>query len=51
MQNDTKPILQRRKVIDIATVTDIQEAKKLLLQGLEYKTSYPATTYNIPHHI
>ena len=51
MQNNTRPIFQRRKVVDIDTVTDIQEAKKLLLQGWEHKTSYPETTYNIPHYI
>jgi hypothetical protein len=38
-------------VIDIATVTDVQEAKKLLELGWEYKTSYPATIANIPHYI
>ena len=50
-QNIKKPVFQRRKIVDIATVTDIQEAKKLLLQGWEFKTSYPATTSNIPHYI
>jgi hypothetical protein len=37
--------------VDIAIVTDIKEAKKLLLQGLEHKTSHPATISNIPHYI
>jgi hypothetical protein len=41
----------RKKVEDIAAVTDVQEAKELLLQGWEYKTSYPATISNIPHFI
>ena len=42
-----KPVFQRRKVVDIATITDIQEAKNLLLQGWEFKTSYPV--YNIKY--
>ena len=41
----------RKKVVDIAAVTDVQEAKELILQGWEYKTSYPATIANIPHFI
>jgi hypothetical protein len=49
---DTKrPTFLRKKVVDIAAVTDVQEAKELLLQGWEYKTSYPATISNIPHFI
>jgi hypothetical protein len=49
---DTKrPTFLRKKVVDIAAVTDVQEAKELLLQGWEYKTSYPATIANIPHFI
>jgi hypothetical protein len=50
-QNNDKPLFKRRRVIDIATVTDLQEAKKLLELGWEYKTSYPATIANIPHYI
>jgi hypothetical protein len=50
-QEFRKPSFQRKKVVDIAAVTDVQEAKKLLLQGWEYKTSYPATISNIPHFI
>jgi hypothetical protein len=48
---DKSPSFKRRRVIDIATVTDVQEAKKLLELGWEYKTSYPATIANIPHYI
>ena len=49
---DTKrPTFLRKKVVDIAAVTDVQEAKELILQGWEYKTSYPATIANIPHFI
>jgi hypothetical protein len=50
-QNNDKPLFKRRRVIDISTVTDLQEAKKLLELGWEYKTSYPATIANIPHYI
>ena len=32
-------------------MTDLQEAKKLLELGWEYKTSYPATISNIPSNI
>jgi hypothetical protein len=37
--------------VDIATVADVAEAKKLLALGWEYKTSYPATPANIPHFV
>ncbi len=51
-QNYEKPpYFKRRRVVDIATVTDLQEAKKLLELGWEYNTSYPATIANIPHYI
>jgi hypothetical protein len=51
-QNYDKPLyFKRRRVVDIATVTDVQEAKKLLELGWEYNTSYPATIANIPHYI
>jgi hypothetical protein len=46
-----KPVFKRRRVVDIATVTDVQQAKKLLELGWEYNTSYPATIANIPHYI
>ena len=42
---------RRRRVADISAVTDVVEARKLLASGWEYKTSYPATIANIPHHI
>src|SRR5919109_4465231 len=32
-QNNDKPLFKRRRVIDISTVTDLQEAKKLLELG------------------
>lgn len=46
-----KPAFQRRRVVDISTVTDLEEAKKLLSSGWEYKTSYPATIASIPHYV
>jgi hypothetical protein len=49
--NYDKPAFKRRRVVDISAVTDVQEAKKLLELGWEYKTSYPATIANIPHYI
>jgi hypothetical protein len=46
-----RPIFRRRRVIDIATVADVEEARKLLGQGWDFQTSYPATISNIPHYI
>jgi hypothetical protein len=43
--------IRRRRVVDIAAVTDVAEARNLLASGWEYKTSYPATISNIPHYI
>lgn len=45
------PTFRRRRVMDITAVTDVEEARKLLASGWEYKTSYPATISNIPHYI
>ncbi|HUG97384.1 MAG TPA: hypothetical protein VMJ94_07575 [Nitrososphaera sp.] len=42
---------RRKRVVDIATVSDVNEAKKLLALGWEYKTSYPATIANVPHYV
>lgn len=49
--NQESPSYKRKRVVDIATVADVAEAKKLLALGWEYKTSYPATLANIPHFI
>jgi hypothetical protein len=51
LQHNYKPLFKSRRIVDIAAVTDLQEAKKLLELGWEYKTSYPATIANIPHYI
>jgi hypothetical protein len=42
---------RRKRIIDISTVADVSEARKLLALGWEYKTSYPATIANIPHYV
>src|SRR5215212_8292495 len=52
-ENDNKPssISKRRRIIDIATVTDVEQVMKLLNLVWEYHTAYPATISNIPHYI
>jgi hypothetical protein len=50
-QSDEKPVFKHRQIVDISAVTDLEEAKKLLSSGWEYKTSYSATIANIPHYI
>ena len=50
-KNNQKSIFKNRRLSDIATVTDLEEARKLLSSGWEYKTSYPATIANIPHYV
>jgi hypothetical protein len=42
---------RRKRVVDIATVSDVSEARKLFALGWEYKTSFPATIANIPHYV
>ena len=46
-----RPTFLRKKVVDLAVMTNVSAAKELLLQGWEYKTSYPATISNIPHFV
>jgi hypothetical protein len=41
----------RRRVVDLAVITDMEQARKLLAQGWDYQTSYPATISNIPHFV
>jgi hypothetical protein len=43
--------IRRKRIVDIATVVDVNEARKLLALGWEYKTSYPATLANLPHYV
>jgi hypothetical protein len=43
--------LRRKKIVDISTVTDIEEARKLIRSGWEYKTVFPATLENTPHYV
>jgi hypothetical protein len=42
---------KHKSVVDITIVTDIEEARKLLVLGWEYQTSYPARMANIPHFV
>jgi GTP:adenosylcobinamide-phosphate guanylyltransferase len=44
-------LYKRRKLVDINTVTDLEEARKLIKSGWEYKTVFPATLENIPHYV
>ena len=46
-----RPFFRRKRVVDIVTITDVEEARKLLAQGWDYQTSYPATISNVPHYI
>ena len=48
---NVNPLFRRRKVVDISTVTKIEEAKELMKLGWEYKTVFPATLENIPHYV
>jgi hypothetical protein len=49
--NANRPFFRRRRIVDIETVADIEEARKLLSQGWDFQASYPATLANIPHYI
>jgi hypothetical protein len=51
ISNTNRPIFRRRRIVDVATVTDVDEARKLLAHGWDYQTSYPATISNMPHYI
>jgi hypothetical protein len=51
ISNTNRPSFRRRRIVDVATVTDVDEARKLLAHGWDYQTSYPATISNIPHYI
>jgi hypothetical protein len=47
-----RPIIRtRRRVVDLSVVTETEQARKLLTQGWDYQTSYPATISNIPHFV
>ena len=49
-RND-RSIFRRRRVVDIAAVQEVEQVRKLLAQGWDFQTSYPATLSNIPHYI
>lgn len=42
---------KKKRVVDVAAVSDAAEARRLLALGWEYKTSYPATIANTPHYV
>ncbi|MCI0563706.1 MAG: hypothetical protein MN733_34970 [Nitrososphaera sp.] len=44
-------LIRRKRIVDIATVSDLAEARRLLATGWDYKTSYPATIANLPHYV
>lgn len=37
-----------KRIIDIAFITDVQEARKLLALGWDYQTAFPTTPVNTP---
>jgi hypothetical protein len=49
--NTNRPFFRRKRIVDIETVANIEEARKLLSQGWDFQASYPATLANIPHYI
>ena len=51
LQISSNSFPKRKKIVDISTVTEIEEAKKLIRSGWEYKTVFPATLQNIPHYV
>ena len=51
ISNNNKPIFRRRRVTDIATITNVDEARTLFASGWEFYSSYPATIANIPHYV
>lgn len=44
-------VSRRKRIVDIVTLTDLSEVKKLLAMGWDYKTSYPATIASLPHYV
>lgn len=44
-------LYKRRRVVDISTVTNVEEARHLIKLGWEYKTVFPATLENTPHYV
>jgi hypothetical protein len=45
----SRPLFRRRRIVDLATVADVEEARKLLAQSIS--ASHPATIANIPRYI
>ena len=42
---------KKKRIVDVAAVSDSADARRLLALGWDYKTSYPATIANVPHYI
>jgi hypothetical protein len=51
-KNNYSNVFESRRITDnIATVSDIAEARTIIAVGWEYKTSYAATIANISHYV
>jgi hypothetical protein len=48
---NSNSLYKRRRVVDISTVTDLEDARKLIKSGWEFKTVFPATLENLPHYV
>ena len=44
-------VFKSRQTTDIATVSDIAEARRFIAVGWEYKTSYASIIANIPYYV
>jgi hypothetical protein len=45
----SRPLFRRRRIVDLASVADVEEARNLLARGIS--VSYPATIDNTPRYI
>ena len=56
-KNATQPstsgnsLYKRRKIVDLSTVTVLEEARQLIKLGWELKSVFPATLENTPHYV
>jgi hypothetical protein len=44
-------LYKRRKIVDLSTVTVLEEARQLIKLGWELKSVFPATLENTPHYV
>lgn len=42
---------RRKRVVDVVTLTDLQEVRRLLALSWDYEDSYPATVAAVPHYV